>query len=229
MNKICLIGNSHTSQFDETKNMDILYGYGASIFGLLNDNSRLKLKDDILKYQKNNPDKTLIFFLGQTDIEFIYYYKSVKQNKKLDINLYIDDLIEKYVYFIKTYITNNCVVLAINPHVIRDNIHIFNVNFRGSREYDPNGTNNENIQYEDYLHIYNDSYEDRFSYNMMFNEKLKIQCYNNNINYANINQYILDDNNNVKDEFDNGRLDHHLKENHKLFNFLLQEIGPFII
>ena len=104
-NNIAIIGNSHIDQFD-SKNFDYIYGYGASILGLLNENSHLRLKDKILEYQKINPHKILIFFLGQTDIEFIYYYKCVLQNKKIDIKLYIDDLIEKYIYIVKTYIYN---------------------------------------------------------------------------------------------------------------------------
>ena len=61
-NKFCLIGNSHASQFDNKK-LEILYGYGASICGLYNENSVLKLKEKILNYQHLNPDKYLVFFL----------------------------------------------------------------------------------------------------------------------------------------------------------------------
>jgi hypothetical protein len=227
--KFCLIGNSHTLQFDEIILMDNIEAYGASIFGLFNENSVLKLKDSILNYQNNNPNKTLVFFLGQTDIEFIYYFKSVKKNVKLDIHAYIDDLIEKYIYFVKTNITNNCVILGINPHVIKDNIHIFNVNFRGNpTNIDPNGSYNEKYIFEDYLHIYNDSYEDRFKYNIEFNEKLKLKCEENNINFCCINKYILDENNNVKSEFCLPYLDHHLKKNKILFYYLLEEIHKFI-
>ena len=112
MGKFCLIGNSHISQFNININdnlIDILYGYGASICGLWNENSKLKLQNQILNYQKMYPDKILIFFLGQTDIEFIYYYKSVKQNKKIDIDVFIDNLVERYISFINTFITNKCI------------------------------------------------------------------------------------------------------------------------
>jgi len=197
MRDFCLIGNSHTSQFD-SNNLKKLYGYGASIFGLLNENSSLKLKEQILQYQHLNPKTTLIFFLGQTDIEFIYYYRSVKQNKKLDIIFYIDDLIEKYIYFIKNYITNDCIILGINPHVIKDIKHTFNVNFRATNGHtnghtngDPNGSNNLTINFEDYTHIYNDSYEDRFKFNMVFNEKIQVECTKNNIKYCDLTKYIL--------------------------------------
>jgi hypothetical protein len=192
--------------------MDVLYGYGASISGLLNEKSVLRLKEQTLNYQSVHLDKILVFFLGQTDIEFIYYYKCVKQNKKIDINSYIDDLIQKYIYFIQTYITNKVIILGINPTVIKDNIHIFNVNFRADTNYDPNGTYNEIYKYEDYLEIYNDSYETRFNYNIQFNNKLKIKCIENNINYCDINHHITDDNGNVRNLYLNDNLDHHLKK-----------------
>ena len=48
--KFCLIGNSHTDQFKNPE-LKILYGYGASICGLYNENSVLKLKEKILNYQ----------------------------------------------------------------------------------------------------------------------------------------------------------------------------------
>jgi hypothetical protein len=227
-NKFCLIGNSHTSQFDESEKLDILYGYGASIGGLLNENSYLRLKDTILNYQKENPNKIFIFFLGQTDIEFIYYFKSVKQNKKLEKISYINDLIQNYIYFIKNYITNDCVILGINPHVIDDIKHIFNVNFRANCENDPNGKNNLTINFEDYLHIYNDSYEERFNFNKYFNDKLKVECKNNNIKYCDMNKYILDENNRVKTEYLPKYTDHHIAKNKNLFYYLLVEINKIL-
>jgi len=102
-NKFCLIGNSHISQFNNT-NLNVLYGYGASICGLYNDNSRLKLKEQILDYQHFNPEKTLVFFLGQSDVEFIYYYKSIKNNYKTNINEFLDDIVDKYVNFITPFL-----------------------------------------------------------------------------------------------------------------------------
>ena len=35
-NNLCIIGNSHISQFDS--NLNNIYGWGASIFGLYNEN-----------------------------------------------------------------------------------------------------------------------------------------------------------------------------------------------
>ena len=67
MNNFAIIGNSHLSQFDNP-HMKTIYGYGASILGLWNENSVLQLKKHILDYQKNNKNDILVFFLCQTDI-----------------------------------------------------------------------------------------------------------------------------------------------------------------
>lgn len=226
-NRFCLIGNSHTDQFDENKLIDILYGYGASICGLLNKNSVLKLSDRILEYQQKNPTKILVFFLGQTDIEFIYYFKSARQNEKLNINDFIDKLVEDYIYFIKNNITNKCVVLGINPNVILDNEHIYRVNFTEKSTINPNGYFDEKAKYCNYQHIYNDDYATRFSYNIIFNNKLKEKCNENNINYCDINKYILDNNNTVKNEYMPNYVDHHLVKNKNLFYYLLDELKHF--
>lgn len=224
----CLIGNSHLSQFGDNEIMEKLYGYGASICGLWNENSVLKLKDKILDYQYNNPYSTLVFFLGQSDIEFIYYYKSVKQNQKLDINIFIDNLIEQYLEFIKTCITNKCVVLGINPHVVSDIKHIYNVNFM-EKNINPAGENNcEKYNFDDYLHIYNDSYETRFNNNMMFNKKLSEECIKSNINYITINDIILDENNNINAKYKPTHIDHHLIEHIDLYNHLIYKLQPFL-
>ena len=61
-NNLCIIGNSHISQFDS--NLNNIYGWGASIFGLYNENSVLKLKNQILSYQASHPEKILVFFFG---------------------------------------------------------------------------------------------------------------------------------------------------------------------
>jgi hypothetical protein len=146
----CIIGNSHLFQFDNPS-LNTLYGYGASICGLYNNNSTLKLKEYILEYQDLNPEKYLVFFLGQSDIEFIYYYKCIKNNNKMDMNKFIDEIIEKYIQFIINNIKKP-IVLGINPTTIKTEEHIFNVNFRELNN-NPAGSYLSNIQYEDVKHF----------------------------------------------------------------------------
>ena len=38
----------------------------------------------------------MVFFLGQSDIEFIYYYRCIKMNKKIDI----DDFITNRLFYL---------------------------------------------------------------------------------------------------------------------------------
>ena len=227
-NKFCLIGNSHASQFDNKK-LEILYGYGASICGLYNENSVLKLKEKILNYQHLNPDKYLVFFLGQSDIEFIYYYKSIKNNYKIDITEFINEIVEKYIEFIIKYIKKP-IILGINPAVIKSNEHIFNVNFRDviSMNTNPSGSNHLNIKYEDVKHFYDD-FEKRFNNNLDFNKKLNEECQKYNISYIDLNKYILDDKNNVKREYLNNFDDHHLKPNINLCHYLFYELNQLYV
>ena len=226
-NKFCLVGNSHTSQFNYQK-LEILYGYGASICGLYNENSVLKLKEKILNYQYLNPDKYLVFFLGQSDIEFIYYYKCIKNNNKINITEFINEIVEKYVEFIIKYIKKP-IILGINPTVIKSNEHIFNVNFRETNPTtNPTGSNHPNIKYEDVKHFYDD-FEKRFNNNLNFNKKLNEECQKKNIPYIDLNKYILDDKNNVKREYLHNHDDHHLKANITLCNYLFNELKKLLI
>jgi hypothetical protein len=225
--KFCLIGNSHISQFDNS-NLKYLYGYGASICGLYNENSVLQLKTKILHYQNENSNKTLVFFLGQSDMEFIYYFKSIKCNYKIPIDTFINLCIEKYIEFIKTYIKKP-IILGINPTVIKNNEHIFNVNFRDKNAdgINPAGTNNLQIIYESVKHFYDD-YEVRFNNNLIFNKKLKETCEKNNIIYIDLMDEILDKNMKVKDLYQPNHVDHHLVKNYKLYDTLINKIKDFI-
>jgi hypothetical protein len=225
-NKFCIIGNSHIDQFNNNK-LNILYGYGASICGLYNINSTLKLKDNILNYQNLNPEKKMVFFLGQSDIEFIYYYKSIKNNNKLDINIFIDNLISNYIKFIVDYIKNP-IVLGINPTTIKNNEHIFNVNFREQTSNNPSGSY-LNINYEDVKYFY-DTFEVRFNNNLLFNNKLKCECKKNNIIYVDLNDEIIDTNTmTVKEIYQPKHDDHHLVKNINLYNILISKIKNFIL
>lgn len=225
--KFCLIGNSHTSQFDNP-NMNILYGYGASICGLYNQNSILQLKQKILDYQSLNPEKTLIFFLGQSDIEFIYYFKSIIKQKKILIDEFINFWVEKYVEFVKTYIKKP-IILGINPTVIKNNEHIFNINFRDniSNNINPSGSNLLHINYSNVKHYYDD-FDIRFNNNLNFNKKLKSECEKNNIIYIDLNDEVLNQNMKVKELYQPISDDHHIVKNIRLYDVLIDKIKYFI-
>jgi hypothetical protein len=224
-NNFCIISNSHADQFDN-QNLNILHCYGASIDGLHDDYSPLQLKKTILDYQDSNPEKKLLFFLGQSDIEFIYYYMSIKNNTKINIDKIINYLVYKYIEFIKMYIKNP-LVLGINPTVIKNNEYIFNVNFREKSTVNPSGSFIPDINYEDVKDYYDD-YQTRFNNILKFNEKLKTECINNNIIYIDLNDEILDNDMNVKDIYQPKHDDHHIVKNITLYNHLIDKIFNFL-
>jgi hypothetical protein len=203
-------------------------GGRASICGLYNTNSKLNFKDKIINYQLSNPAKKLVFFLGQSDVEFIYYYRCIKNNKRLLYKEFMDETIQKYIEFIITNIKNP-IILGINPTVIKSNKHIFNVNFRaGDNNPDnPNGSDDFTMQYENIKHFY-DEFEKRFDNNMEFNKTLKDECNQKNITYIDLNNEIFDEHLNVKGIYLPINDDHHLVKNTRLTNELIRQLTPYV-
>lgn len=232
---LVFIGNSHISQFDlqsaeslYNMSIDSLEFPGASVKGLINFNSQTGLYQKIKCYDFSN--KLAIFNLGQCDIEFGYYYKSVKSNNKLGINIFIDDVIEKYDSFLAN-IEYDFIVLAINPCVVDDIRHNFYVNWYDNVCHKENyinetGALNHNMKFEDYLHIYNDDLKTRNNYHKLFNDKLAEMCKLKNYKFINL-YYEITNKDIVLDEFKNNSLDHHLKKNIKLFDILFRKIQAF--
>jgi len=164
--KLTLIGNSHLSQFKiennqkaymqryNLKDIQFIYAQGASIRGLANPNSRLGLRNHIEKFIKENSDHFLIYTLGQVDIEFGYYYKCVKTNTQIDVYEYIKELVQIYEQYFKEQNHSNFALLGINPTVITDTKHSFEVNFKNPEVYSVynninlTGETNQSIDYE---------------------------------------------------------------------------------
>lgn len=223
----CIIGNSHTSQFDNAE-MNVLYGYGASICGLYNEKSVLQMKTKILQYQAQSPEKTLVFFLGQTDIEFIYYYRAILSKTKIPIDDFINVIVKQYVDFVKKYIKKP-IILGINPTVTKHSTHIFNVNFRDNpSNTNPSGGYYSDIIYDDVKDYYDD-FETRFNNNLKFNCQLKHECEQNNIIYVDINDEVLNEKGSVKEIYKPVlQDDHHLVKNIRLYNALINKIKYLI-
>jgi hypothetical protein len=227
---LTFIGNSHISQFFLIKssygiNADRLQFTGASIKGLLKTDSTIGLSNMIRSY--NFSDKLAIFILGQCDIEFGYYYKSVINNEKINIDFFISDLVKKYDMYLSS-LSFDFVVVGINPCVSDDIRHNFYVNFEDTFCYDTNqfnetGTLNNQIKFEDYLHIYNDSLEDRNKIHKMFNKELKDMCDYKDYKFVDIWDDITT-NDVINSEFKLDKVDHHLKESEELFNILYKKI-----
>jgi hypothetical protein len=212
--KFCFIGNSHLDQFNlHNSGHDFIYAMGASIKGLVNPNSKLQLKDKINNYKTSNPNSILVFCLGQVDIEFGYFYKCIKDTIKYDINFYIDDLIEKYISYLQS-IDKKIAVVSINPTTIKNTEHIFSVCFTEDNGKDGfYSENNKSIHYTDVKDMYlNQTYEERFEYNKLFNTKLQKMCELYAIPYIDLWPCIMDSNG-IKKEYVPDHEDHHLKNN----------------
>ena len=227
---LAFVGNSHISQFNLPPTIVEIYALGASIKGLVNPESQLKFKESINIFITNNPLHSLVFFLGQVDIEFGYYYKCVKDNIKYNINDYCDDLIQRYESYLKT-LTCNFYVLSINPTVIIDNVsHVFKVCFR--EDYGKNGYySEENYSYnldDNVKKILNDSYETRFLHNKLFNQKLEQMCLQNGFKYIDF-WNIVTENNQVIEKYRPLHNDHHLRriDNTDLLKYIIYKISSF--
>ena len=212
---LCFIGNSHVGQFNLDKyngihNINNIYSLGASIKGLTNPLSKLQLDKKIDEYYHKNPDVTFIYFLGQVDIEFGYFYKQWKIQKKISIEEFIDDLINYYQTYLLNHNNYNFIILPINPNVITDVKHNFKVSFL--ENYGKSGGYSEetNLKFEDVKDLYNLSNEELCYHNKLFNKKLKLMCLKNNFKYIDFIPILLDKDGSVKQMFKPKKVDHHL-------------------
>ena len=110
-------------------NINSIYAIGASIKGLTNPNSKLQLNKAIDEYHTKNAQSTLIFFLGQVDVEFGFFYKQWKEQRTFSIDEYLDDLISHYETYLLKHLHYKFIILPINPNVITDIKHNYKVSF----------------------------------------------------------------------------------------------------
>jgi hypothetical protein len=222
----CFIGNSHLGQFHDSGSVRKLYKMGASIKGLVNPNSKLQLREDIQSVIQTSPNTTLVFFLGQVDIEFGYYYKCVIDQKKYDIQDYINDLIQKYESYLQT-LKVPFVVLSINPTVIKENAHIYRVCFtedNGKQGYYSETVKDMPYESEKVQMFLNDSFETRYSYNLLFNNALEEMCRKKSFQYVDFWPYICNDGV-LKSQYAPKNTDHHLVcQDSGLFEYVMNKI-----
>jgi len=234
--KIAFIGNSHTTQLysniENVSDLSIkynggvlsLYKIGASIKGLVNPNSRLGLKTMIKTFSEINSDYTLVYFLGQVDIEFGYYYKCIKDNIKYDVTEYIVDLINRYEsYLLEQH--KDIYILSINPCVLRNEERLFDICFReinGNMGY--YSEENDSIKFEN-CKDFIDCYSIRYTHNKLFNKHLLDMCKRNNFTYIDF-WHLVEENDTVRDEYNPKNIDHHLlNPNDNIFNFICSQVS----
>jgi hypothetical protein len=214
-----LVGNSHSFLFNSIPNIHFITKFGASIRGLIKNNSSTNLKISVIDSLNQYKDSTYIFYLGQCDIEYGYYYNCVINNSKLNIEIYMDNLINDYNTFLKS-IPNNIIIMGINPCVIRDTEFSFNVCFNDTN-FERNKDNKNTYNYNDCKCFFNESIQIRNNNHKIFNEKLKKMCVQNNYKYMDLFNIVCDENNNVLSEYyPDTEKDCHLKNNNKIIMYL---------
>lgn len=139
----------------------------ASISGIINDISSLNYKSFINKKIIDNPFDFHVFKLGQIDVEYIYYYKILKNIKISKENFY-KDITCKFIKYLKLFISKYGTKLIIcgsnlsNPINWEDNIKkVLGINYLP-----------DNISYNSSNHDI-----------ILFNSILKKECELNNIIY----------------------------------------------
>lgn len=223
----CFIGNSHLDQFANAPHILKLYKMGASIKGLVNPTSTLRLRDDIYSFTQSNPNTKLVFFLGQVDIEFGYYYKCVMDQKKYDMEEYIDGLLDKYMAFLHT-LNVPCIVLSINPHVLKENYHIYRICFtedNGREGFYSQHRPDLSFESEKVQNFINDSFETRVSHTQLFNKKLQHACLINTIQFVDFWDFLFEDGV-LRQKYVPKGVDHHLAVRHdvKLTEHVMNKI-----
>ena len=121
--KIFIYGCSHCKCFIrdniELVNFSIINKFksSASMSGVVNDISKLNYKPIIDKNILTYENDYHIFKFGQVDIEYVFLYKTIVKKVKINKLFFYDDIIQKYITFIKKYIDNgikNIVVCGSN-------------------------------------------------------------------------------------------------------------------
>jgi hypothetical protein len=167
------------------------------------------LNKQIVEYYNKNPQSTLIYFLGQVDIEFGFFYKQWKEQTKINIDDYIDDLISDYETYLLKH-NYNFIILPINPNVITDIKHNYKVSFLEDNGKSGYYSEKTHLKFEDVKYLYNLSYEQLCYNNKLFNKKLKQMCLKNNFKFIDFIPILLDNDGNLKQHYKPKHIDHHL-------------------
>lgn len=110
--KIFIYGCSHCKCFirDNILINNILiinkFRSAASMSGVVNDISTLNYKKDITKNILIYKNDYHVFKFGQVDIEYIYLYKTFIKKNKIEKTDFYNDIIGKYIIYLKNYIDN---------------------------------------------------------------------------------------------------------------------------
>lgn len=207
---IKIFGDSHCRIFKKCINklkIDCSVISGGTITGLPKRISTLEIQNKIFDYLENNKPKYLILKFGQVDIDLRYYYKSIKNNSKIDKVIYIKEVIQAYKIFltklIEKYPDINIIIWGINPPTLVTKESCF----KYTKRIIFNESNNED---ENILYEIIESIEDRTLFSKHFNNNLSMLCKEYNLTYVDVFDDFLDKNNIISNTFTNNN-DHHIK------------------
>jgi len=233
-----LIGNSHIrfafKEYYKIQENIMLSIDGATIFGLLKENAN-NLINEIKKYNYTRDD-TVIINMGQTDLEYVYYYRSVINNEKLDMNNFMTDIIKIYKFIINKHFNNtNVIIMGIDPPRTNNMEYNFRMSFKKKDQTSKNAGYQDDevrkIVFRHVAHVYNDSHEDRIKIHRQFNNILKMVCDEFNCKYFDLWDLFVINNvlnnkyavitNNIK------LMDHHVKisDYNEFNNYLYNKIN----
>lgn len=203
--EVILFGDSHTlcfcgsSFWDKVLLIDNKYLIinrnkdSVSISGLNNENSKTKYNNIIELNFLNQNNNYNLFKLGQVDVEYVYYYKTLIKKENITKIQFYNNIVEKYINFIKKF-NGNKIICGINlpssGSTTNDIIHLKKVL-----------QTNMNIDESMVEH------QTKMKDHILFNKILKDSCISNNITYFDlIEESIVYNNDNIelKDEFRDG-------------------------
>ncbi len=213
---IKVYGDSHSRIFKKIKLKNHIMSVenisGASLSGLPNRESKLKIRNRIINFLKNNKPSYLILKFGQVDIDLGYYYRIVVKNQNIDHKIYINNMIKNYILFIKDiskYISiDKIIVFGINPPSLIDKNRC--VDYTKRIIFENNSEFNNNTDFKNKLIKTIKNIQNRTEFSKLFNNTCKYYCNKNNIKYSEVFDELLDNDKIISKKFTNNN-DHHIK------------------
>ena len=217
MNNIYYFGCSHSMIFgnDINKNYKFIdyHTDSVSLKGLKNVNSKTNYNNFIINNIDKLKNNIILFKIGQVDIEFGYYYKTLIKNECINIEEFTDNLIEIYEEFLNKINYSNYKIIICGISLPAYNNIKHSIGYKGSiinlKKYsDRINSIDENI---DTLTKMFGTLEEQTKNSLLFNEKLKNLCQKLNLPYIDFTEEFIDNTTNILKKEYTTDSDHHYK------------------
>lgn len=226
MSVVKIFGDSHSSYFKLTPRVLKLLGSpnlkstvnvykGGSMAGFGKRESTLNLSNEVKKSIES--DDFVILNFGQVDIELGFYYKKIIKDNEQSTIQHMNEIIEKYMVFIKSLDNNRIIIKGLNaPSTCHSENQWQNFIMRIISPNTLSEVDNQNINTELIKRkIKNLPSDDsiRTKISLEFNKRLKTACHNNNVHYFDINEELIDKNTGIlKNSFITPVFDNHITD-----------------